>query len=163
MYSQFQFKKDSEKPGSFFIFVIMFKYIFIGFLFLICLKLNANINVYSELFSEVSSDELFQNKNESECIRYLQHKSPNRFSLKIRARVKDSKKLTAAVMAFPLPFGIVGLHRIYLGTEPYVPVVYIATVGGCFGILPLIDFFVIVFEKDTEKFANNRRVFMWTK
>lgn len=66
-------------------------------------------------------------------------------------------------MAFPIPFGIVGLHRIYLGTQPYVPVVYIATVGGCFGILPMIDFIVIILEKDIQLLTNNPRVFMWAK
>jgi TM2 domain-containing membrane protein YozV len=72
-----------------------------------------------------------------------------------------NKKLTAAVLAFPFPFGIVGLHRIYLGTAPYVPVVYIATIGGVFGILPLIDFIVILAEKDPERFVANNKVFMW--
>ncbi|WP_317897911.1 NINE protein [Aurantibacillus circumpalustris] len=72
-----------------------------------------------------------------------------------------NKKLTAAALAFPLPFGIVGLHRIYLGTAPYVPVVYIASFGGVLGLLPLIDFCFILLEKDTEKFVDNKKVFMW--
>ena len=66
-------------------------------------------------------------------------------------------------VSFPFPFGIVGLHRIYLGTKPYVPVAYIASFGGIFGILPLIDFFVILFDKDFEHFENNGKVLMWVK
>ncbi len=73
------------------------------------------------------------------------------------------EKLITAIAAFPFPFGFVGAHRVILGTKPWVPVVYVATFGGCFGILPMIDFFVIVFDKDIEKFENNPNVFMWTK
>lgn len=72
-------------------------------------------------------------------------------------------KLITAILAFPFPFGIVGLHRIYLGTAPYVPVVYIGTLGGVFGILPLVDFFSILFTKDFENLKQNPHVIMWTK
>lgn len=79
----------------------------------------------------------------------------------IRAKQKKNKKVTAAVLAFPFPFGIVGLHRIYLGTAPHVPVVYIGTLGGVLGILPFIDFCVLVLDKDIERFINNPKVLMW--
>lgn len=75
----------------------------------------------------------------------------------------NKRKLTAALLAFPFPFGIVGLHRIYLGTKPYVPVVYIATLGGIFGVIPLIDFFVILFDKNTDNYSQNGKVLMWVK
>jgi TM2 domain-containing membrane protein YozV len=81
----------------------------------------------------------------------------------LREKKKSSRKLTAAFLAFPFPFGIVGLHRIFLGTAPYVPVVYIATAGGVFGLLPLIDFIMIVAEKDMARFMGNRQVFMWVE
>ncbi len=74
---------------------------------------------------------------------------------------KQNKKLTAAILAFPLPFGIVGLHRIFLGSAPYVPVVYIASFGGALGLLPLIDFCFILLDKKTENYINNKKVFMW--
>lgn len=79
----------------------------------------------------------------------------------LREPVKKNKKLACAIMAFPFPFGIVGLHRIYMGTSPYVPVVYIASLGGVFGILPLIDFIVILSKPNPEEFFGNRKVFMW--
>lgn len=34
------------------------------------------------------------------------------------------------------PFGV---HRLYLGTEAKIPVIYTLTLGGGIGILPLID------------------------
>jgi TM2 domain-containing membrane protein YozV len=73
------------------------------------------------------------------------------------------KKTIAAILAFPLPFGILGMHRIFLGTKPYIPFVYIGTAGGCAGILPVADFIAILNadEKTFKKFENNPKVFMW--
>jgi TM2 domain-containing membrane protein YozV len=82
---------------------------------------------------------------------------------KIWLRTFDKKKLTSLILSFPFPFGIVGLHRIHLGCPPYVPVVYIASLGGVFGLVPLIDFFVLLFEKNPDKYVNNKGVFMWIK
>lgn len=90
-------------------------------------------------------------------------KSPNKLFFKFRKKTQKGEKITAAALSFPLPFGVLGLHRIYLGTKPYVPVVYIGTVGGCFGILPFIDFTMILLDKDLEKFKSNNKVFMWVK
>jgi TM2 domain-containing membrane protein YozV len=80
---------------------------------------------------------------------------------KIKERRKKNKKITAAILAFPIPFGIVGLHRIYLGTAPYVPVAYVATLGGVLGILPFIDFCVLILDKEIDRYQNNKKVFMW--
>lgn len=73
------------------------------------------------------------------------------------------KKLIAAVLSFPLPFGIIGLHRIYLGTKPYMPFAYIGTVGGCLGILPMLDFIAILTtsKEKLSGYENNPKVFMW--
>lgn len=89
--------------------------------------------------------------------------APNPLFKLFRKKQKDKRRLTAALLAFPFPFGIVGLHRIFLGTKPHVPVAYIASLGGIFGILPLIDFFVICFDKDFERYLNNPKVLMWVK
>ena len=90
-------------------------------------------------------------------------KRPSPLFARFRNKQKDNKRLTASVLAFPFPFGIVGLHRIYLGCPPYVPVVYIGSLGGVFGALPLIDFFVLVFDKNTDQYFYNGQVFMWIK
>lgn len=81
----------------------------------------------------------------------------------LRGRQARNRKVTAAILAFPFPFGIVALHRIYLGTAPYVPVVYIATFGGVLGILPFIDFCMILAEKNPDRFNNKKQVFMWVE
>lgn len=71
------------------------------------------------------------------------------------------KRAIASALAFPVPFGFLGAHRIYLGTKPYVPVVYVGTLGGCVGILPLIDFVTLIANKDISRFQQNPRIFMW--
>ena len=76
---------------------------------------------------------------------------------------QKKKKRIAALCAFPFPFGFVAAHRVMLGTKPWVPVVYVATFGGCFGLLPLIDFCVILFSKDITQYENNPNIFMWLK
>jgi len=57
--------------------------------------------------------------------------------------------------------GPLGGHRIYLGTPAYVPLVYTATIGGGFGILPLIDAIAILFTDDLSEFINNDKIIMW--
>jgi TM2 domain-containing membrane protein YozV len=76
---------------------------------------------------------------------------------------KSRKKFVSALFAFPFPFGFMGAHRVMLGTKPWVPVIYVVTFGGCFGVLPLIDFFVITFSKDISKYEDNPAIFMWLK
>lgn len=81
--------------------------------------------------------------------------------LKLRLQKQDKNKVTAALLALPLPLGFAGVHRIYLGTKPYMPFVYIGTLGGCFGILPFVDMMVILIDDDLEKYVDNPKVFMW--
>ena len=70
-----------------------------------------------------------------------------------------SKRMGAALIAIPL--GMLGMHRIYLGTKPIVPIFYILTFGGGFGILPFIDFVVLIMADDVKPYLNNPRIFMW--
>ena len=115
-------------------------------------------------YAKNHENELFDTSN---CIVVnsddLSNNNPSPILKLIKKRQRLNKKITAAALAFPFPFGIVGLHRIYLGTKPHVPIVYIATLGGVFGILPLVDFFVIVVDKDFDQYKNNGQIFMWIK
>jgi len=70
-------------------------------------------------------------------------------------------KIFAALLAFPL--GVFGFHRMYLGTSAAVPFLYIATIGGVFGILPFVDFVLILLCKDVNAYAHNKAIFMWTR
>lgn len=72
----------------------------------------------------------------------------------------ENKKVTAAILTLTL--GMLGVHRIYLGTAPYIPAVYLFTFGGGFFILPLIDLVMILSTNDISKFENNNKLLMWT-
>ena len=71
----------------------------------------------------------------------------------------ENKKVTAAILTLTL--GMLGVHRIYLGTAPYIPAVYLFTFGGGFFILPLIDLVMILTTNDISKFENNDHLLMW--
>lgn len=71
------------------------------------------------------------------------------------------KKLKVVLLTLLL--GHFGVHRIYLGAAPNVPVIYSSTLGGGLGLLPLLDLIAILSTKDLEQFSNNDKVFMWSK
>lgn len=136
------------------------------FLFALCLlasgplaaeEQRAVIYYLGQQGDTLSSEEVILNSEELSL-----DKGPNPVMKLFRKKQRLNKRITAAVLAFPFPFGIVGLHRIYLGTKPYVPVAYVASLGGVFGILPFIDFCTIVFDrKNFEHYKDNGQVFMW--
>lgn len=73
----------------------------------------------------------------------------------------NRKKRNAVLLALALgPFGV---HRLYLGTDAKVPVVYTLTLGGGFGILPLIDIVAILASNDLKEFTHNNKIMMWVK
>ena len=77
----------------------------------------------------------------------------------LRLKTHENKKITAFVLAVLL--GHFGVHRLYLGTTPIVPICYVLTLGGGFGILPAIDAVLILTTRDLKKFEKNTRFFMW--
>ena len=121
--------------------------------FFCCLSYSANNIEKNQKVITIEDDFFFrQEQNDNR---------PNALIKILKKRLKHTKRAMAAVLAFPLPFGVLALHRIYLGTAPHVPVVYLGTVGGVFGILPFIDFCVLVLDRKVDRFLNNGRVFMW--
>jgi TM2 domain-containing membrane protein YozV len=76
----------------------------------------------------------------------------------------ENMRFIAALLAFPAPFGALGLHRIYLGTAPWVPVIYTVTLGGA-GVVALADFVYIIFcsDEEFEALKKNQNVFLWYK
>lgn len=77
-----------------------------------------------------------------------------------QATRQEPQRLVAAGLALTL--GTFGAHRLYLGTDAKVPVIYGLTFGG-FGVLALIDLGQILFTKDLGTYRNNDQVFMWGK
>lgn len=73
-------------------------------------------------------------------------------------KTEDHSKLVAASLDITL--GLFGVHRLYLGTSPQIPVIYTLTLGGG-GFLVLSDLGVILFTKDLEQFTDDPHVIMW--
>jgi TM2 domain-containing membrane protein YozV len=58
--------------------------------------------------------------------------------------------------------GGLGIHRLYLGTKTMTWVGYILTCGGIFGVVPLVDFIVlIIHNQDISPYVDNPHFFMW--
>lgn len=73
---------------------------------------------------------------------------------------QENPRLVAIVLDITL--GVLGMHRLYLGTELKVPVFYALSLGGG-GVLWLVDLGLLIFSKDIEKFKDNPRLFMWAE
>lgn len=72
----------------------------------------------------------------------------------------ENPRLVAICLNITL--GLFGMHRMYLGTELYVPIAYTFTIGGgC--VLWLVDLIVLVTAKDIKPFLNNPNMFMWAE
>jgi TM2 domain-containing membrane protein YozV len=72
----------------------------------------------------------------------------------------DNPRLVA--IALDASLGLLGVHRLYLGTTVKVPVIYTLTCGGgC--VLWLIDLGLLIFTKDITPYMDNPNVFMWTE
>lgn len=75
----------------------------------------------------------------------------------------NSEKKRGIAIALNIFTGIMGMHRVYLGTSTIVPAVYSITLGGGLGALTITDLFFLIFSKDISQFENNPKVFMWIK
>lgn len=71
------------------------------------------------------------------------------------------KKLKAILLGIFL--GHFGVHRIYLGTKANVPIAYSLTLGGGFGLLPLVDVIALLTTPDISVYENNSKLIMWMK
>ncbi|HEY8403088.1 MAG TPA: NINE protein [Flavobacteriales bacterium] len=75
------------------------------------------------------------------------------------ASTAENPRLVAICLNIAL--GLFGVHRMYLGTELYVPIAYTFTIGGgC--VLWIADLVLLICTKDISPFFNNPHMFMWT-
>jgi TM2 domain-containing membrane protein YozV len=76
--------------------------------------------------------------------------------------LKEKDPVIAWLISFP--GGMLGLHRVYLGTSTKTVLLYIFTVGGVFGIVPMIDWILLlqgIQNGDISKYIGNRKFIMW--
>lgn len=60
--------------------------------------------------------------------------------------------------------GEFGIHRHYLGTSDYMWALYTCTCGGIFGIVPFVDWVVLLVgaaKDDIHGYINNNKFIMW--
>lgn len=73
-----------------------------------------------------------------------------------------SNKNAGVALLLDFFLGGFGVHRFYLGTEVMTGIGYILTCGGIFGIVPIVDFVVLIINyNDISKYVNNPKFFMW--
>jgi TM2 domain-containing membrane protein YozV len=97
-----------------------------------------------------------EKKHQVDELKKLFHQ--NNRDVDLSARITEHKKWVA--LGLNVSLGLFGVHRLYLGTSPKVPVIYTFTLGGG-GIIFLGDLATIVFTKDLEQFADKPELIMW--
>jgi len=125
---------------------------------ILCVK-QASASSYS--VNEQAIDQLFVNAVETSMVS-ANATDLSSLATNVPATVMAPQK--DAVVAIVLDFflGGLGIHRFYLGTETLTGIGYILTCGGIFGIVPLVDFVVLIIDnKDISKYVNNPKFFMW--
>jgi TM2 domain-containing membrane protein YozV len=128
------------------------------FVSVLCVK-QASASSYS--VNEQAIDQLFVNAVETSMIS-VNATDLSSLATNVPTTVMAPQK--DAVVAIVLDFflGGLGIHRFYLGTETLTGIGYILTCGGIFGIVPLVDFVVLIIDnKDISKYVNNPKFFMW--
>ena len=79
---------------------------------------------------------------------------------KIVQKLRALGNQRAVAIGLDVSLGLFGVHRMYLGTDLKVPVIYTSTIGGG-GVLWLVDLGLLIAVKDITPFKNNSNVFMW--
>lgn len=58
-----------------------------------------------------------------------------------------------------------GVHRHYMGTRPWMWAIYTFTFGGIFGVIPLIDWVMLIVgivDDDISQYCGNTKFIMWS-
>ncbi len=139
----------------------MKKLIIVFILFMSVLSIN-QANASSYTVNEKAIDQLFENAIETSMIS-INSNELSSLASNVSSTVAASNEKDA-VIAIVLDFflGGLGIHRFYLGTETLTGLGYFLTCGGIFGIVPLVDFIVLIIDnKDISPYINNPKFFMW--
>jgi TM2 domain-containing membrane protein YozV len=86
----------------------------------------------------------------------------SQFDFNKAAKFRASDKSFVAAILLNFFLGGLGIHRLYLGTATMTWIGYILTCGGIFGIVPLVDFIVLIINnEDISPYVDNTKFFMW--
>lgn len=79
-----------------------------------------------------------------------------------QATLKDAQPVVAWILCWFL--GSIAIHRVYMGSDAKLVLLYFITCGGIFGVLPIVDWVLLligVIEDDISKYVNNNKFVMW--
>jgi TM2 domain-containing membrane protein YozV len=79
---------------------------------------------------------------------------------KALVQLQKNKHERLVAIGLNVSLGMLGVHRMYLGTGINVPVTYACTAGG-FGVLWVTDLAILVGTRHYEALKNNPHVFLW--
>jgi len=123
----------------------------------------SQVNAAKYSIDEKAIDQLFTTATETSMISMNASNFsaiPSAVSSPLMANAEEKDAVVAIVLDFFL--GGLGIHRFYLGTETLTGLAYIFTCGGIFGVVPLIDFVVLVINNDDiSPYIDNPKFFMW--
>jgi TM2 domain-containing membrane protein YozV len=134
----------------------MKKFVILFFLSVFAIGAKAN---YSLNNSEV--DKLFSNATEIQLTNLMGYSNALDLAGTNAAFFSGEKNaIVAAILSFFL--GGLAIHRYYLGTKPTMFFYYFCTIGGIFGIVPFVDFIMLLVNSDNVgQYCNNNKFIMW--
>jgi len=128
-------------------------------LILSCIFVFAFSSKANYVLNNNSIDQLFASATEVQITNLLETNSLD-FAGTVATISSEKNAIVAAILAWFL--GGFAIHRYYLGTKGSMFFYYFCTFGGIFGIVPLIDFvMLLVNSKDISKYCNNEKFIMW--
>jgi TM2 domain-containing membrane protein YozV len=85
----------------------------------------------------------------------------------VSASDETTMKIVIAWVVDWVGLGAFGIHRYILGTKDSMWAIYTFTVCGIFGIVPTIDWFVLLIDGlalgNGDKYIDNEKFFMWAQ
>ncbi len=113
------------------------------------------------VLNDAAIDQLFTNAYEVQLTSMLNNANTiNLAGVNAFYTASEKNAIVAALLAFFL--GGWAIHRYYLGTKSTMFFYYFCTCGGIFGVVPLIDFIMLLVDSnDISKYCNNEKFIMW--
>ena len=139
------------------------KKILVALAFIVGISAYSNAGDHSKYFIDDNAvDVLFSTSSEVNFSEFLLN--PIKSNSFANAQVASSNDaIVATIICFFL--GSFGVHRHYLGTKGSMWAIYLFTCGGIFGVVPLVDFVVLIVDgivgDNVGRYQNNDNFFMW--
>ena len=137
------------------------KRLFVTLMAVCAIAVCANAANYK--IEDSSIDELIENATEVSPLSLISEATATMTSpASVPALSSSPSSAGAFILCFFL--GGFGVHRHYLGTRPGMWAIYTFTFGGIFGIVPLVDWVMLLIglvDDDISQYVGNTKFFMW--